>query len=348
MSKAKETARPSNLSEERVQDSSDEEPSSVTKSTPKQKPQSKVSKKPKQKSPTSESEEGSTDASSESDGSDESEDESDSSSTSGQQKRTAPSTTESPRKKPKTAPTSAAVHIAPKAFKPPQGYEPVAVSAPDYASEVGTLFDDLSSKQIWHISIPDSVSIDSIKELDIKAATGGEPILSKDGVKYNLKSLESKEEVVFLPQGKTMRYQQNSKRVDQSFVLQEMSGAPKSKKDASSVFTATDIGKPKPVRQQPGGLKMRYVPYGAPALPETPEDEDEDVEMKDTLDIPAELEPKSSQSTSKKSKHGSQDAVNGKTPEKKKKKKDAHTADQQASPEKKKKKRRHLVDENVL
>ncbi|KAL2441885.1 hypothetical protein ABEF95_016793 [Exophiala dermatitidis] len=348
MAKVKETARPSNLSEERVQDSSDEEPSSVTKSTPRQKPQAKVSKKPKQKSPTPESEEGSTDASSDSDTSDESEDESDSSSTSSQQKRTATSIMESPKKKPKTAPTSAAVQIAPKAFKPPQGYEPVAVSASDYASEVGTLFDDLSSKQIWHISIPDSVSIDSIRELDIKAATAGEPVLSKDGVNYNLKSMESKDEVVFLPQGKTMRYQQHAKRVEQSFVLQEMSDAQKSKKDASSIFTATDTGKPKPVRQQPDGLKMRYVPYGAPALPESPEIEDEDIEMKDTLDLPAELEPTSSQSTTKKSKHSSQDAVNGKTPEKKKKKKDVQDANEQASPEKKKKKRRHLVDENVL
>ncbi|EXJ94785.1 hypothetical protein A1O1_03183 [Capronia coronata CBS 617.96] len=343
MAKKKDMVRQSNLSQEKVQDSSDED-GSVGQVTPKakQSPASQKTKsvqKPlkgsKSKPPSPESEEESTDESSEVEsGQDDSDSESATSSASSQ-KRTAPATADSqPRKKTKTAKTSSTVQIAPKPFKAPAGYAPVVVSASDYASEVGSLFGDLSAKQIWHISVPDGVSIDSIKELDIEAAIKGAPILSKNGIDYNLRSVHTKNEVVLLPQGTKMNYRQSAKRVERVLHLQEMSTT-ESKDETPLLFTATGSGNPKPVRKQPEGLKMRYVPYGAPPIQEPAEGEDEDVEMRDTLDMPPELEQTHSQTTFKKSKKSKRDGADGTSPEKK-----SRVEDGQASSEKKKKKRK--------
>ncbi|EXJ88845.1 hypothetical protein A1O3_01909 [Capronia epimyces CBS 606.96] len=359
MARTKETAGQSHLSQERVQDSSDEDnspPEKVT-STRKQKPQpsgsavQKTSKKSKPKSPSpspspsAASEQESTDESSESEtGQDDSDDDSTTTSASSQ-KRTAPAAEESlPKKKSKTTTSSAVhVHIAPKPFKAPPGYGPVIVSASDYTSEMGTLFDDLSAKQIWHISVPDSVSIESIKELDIEAAMKGEPIVSRDGIDYSMHAVESQNQVVLLPNGAKMSYRQSAKRVEHSYLLQETTTIPKSKTEASLVFAATKSGESKPIRKQPEGLKMRYVPYGAPAIQEAAEDAD--VEMRDSLDIPPELEPKpttmSPQTTSKKTKKKpKQGQADEKSPKKK-----LREADGPVSHEKKKKKKRRLVDE---
>jgi hypothetical protein len=353
MAKSKETARQSNLSQERVQDSSDEGESPVKQVTPNKKAKSsapqeakssqKSSKKSKQKSPTPETTEESTAESSEAESEQEdSGSESDTSSASSQ-KRTAPAPAESqPRKKSKMTSTSAAVQIAPKPFKAPSGYEPIVLSASDYASEMGAIFDDLSGKQIWHISVPDGVSIESIKELDIAATIQGQPILSKNGINYNLHSVDAQDEVVLLPQGSKLSYKQTTKKVERIFHLQEMSTNTntKSTEEPSLVFTATGSGAAKPVRKQPEGLKMRYVPWGAPPIQEP--SEDEDVEMKDTLDLRPELEPVSPPATSKKSKK-SKESADGKSPEKK-----SRAKDDQGSVEKKKKKKRRLVDEDVL
>lgn len=356
MAKPKETSRPSNLSQERVQDSSDEDVSPVEKtSLSKKKAQpsasqetksvKKTPKSSKQNSATPESEEESTNESEEVENGQEDSDNksvtSSASSSASSQKRTAPTTRDSlPRKKSKTT-TSSAVQIAPKPFKAPSGYEPVIVSASDYASEMGPLFDDLSAKQVWHISVPDGVSIESIKELDIEAAMKGEPILSKDGIDYNMHVVDSKNEAVLLPQGSKMHYRQIAKRVDRSFHLQEMSSKPKAKDTTPLIFTATNSGNPKPVRKQPEGLKMRYTPWGAPAIQEP--SEHEDVEMRDTLDIPPELEQTTPNTSSKKSKKYNRKSIDGKSPEK-----EIRSADGHGSAEKKKKKKRRLVDEDVL
>ncbi|KAK4946337.1 hypothetical protein LTR10_014535 [Elasticomyces elasticus] len=307
MAKTKEASRPSQLSQERVQDSSDENESQPAES---------------------ESESGSTQDSSSD------EDDKDSAQANGQDDSDA---TQTSRKKAKTV--SQTVQIAAKPYKAPSGYEPVTVTASDYAADTATLFENLTGKQIWHISVPDTVSIDSIKELDIQAVLKGEPIVSKNGVDYNMQPVPPRNETVLLPPGTKSNYKQCATKIERSFHLREMIKKSKSQEQTPVIFTATATGKPKVVRKQPEGLKMRYTPYGAPPLQE----DAEDVEMDDAFQIPPEVPEPSPKKKSKRSKETKQDSSSGKTPES-----TTLVPDSQASIEKEKKKKRRLVDADVL
>lgn len=358
MAKAKVASRPSNLSTERIQDSSDEDESQVQRQTPKSK--SKISavkassnvqssaKKTKRKSPTPEvdasspSDEEESEASGtdedEEDESDESDDNSEPSSRSKQKRPSPVPQSTASRKKVKTTP-AATVKIPAHPFKAPKGYESMTLSVSDYASDM-SLFDNLSDKQIWHISVPDSVSINSIKELDIEAVLKGRPILSKNGVEYNMQPLPSRKEVIFLPHGPEVKYRPSARAIDRSFHMREVSIRPELGDDTSLIFTATEIGKPKEIRKQPEGLRTRYVPYGAPTVQAGPED----VEMDDAFEVPADVAATLS-SPARSRVNG--DKGHEKNPEKKKKKKQQNSGDD-ASTEKKKKRKRMLVDEEAL
>jgi hypothetical protein len=248
-------------------------------------------------------------------------------------------TAPTPRKKAKTT-TSRSLQIAPKPFAAPKGYEAVVVEASDYASEMSSLFDNLTDKQIWHISAPDAVSINAIKELDIQAALRGESILSQNGVNYNMQPMPASKDVFLLPEGTKSTYVPNGTNITRRFNLRETSGKPKSKEQTPVIFTATKEGADKSIRQQPHGLKMRYYPYGVTAIPE------DDVDMADTFQMPEDVESSSPKDRSKTT-NGEVEPqeVNSRTPEKKKKKK---TKDANAgSSEKKKKKKKTLVDEGI-
>jgi len=320
MAKKKEIAKQSNLSEEVVHDSSDEDEPQIAEVESESESESTT--------PTSNTEDDSE--SSDDSGRDDSESESSASSVPSK-KRHSESIPETPLKRAKRT-TSSTVRIAPKPFKAPTGYEPVTLSTSDHASDSATLFDDLTGKQIWHISVPDSVSIESIAKLDIQAALRGEKIHSKDGVDYNMQYISSTNETVLLPEGPKSTYKQAA-RIERSFRMQEMTTKPDVQDDDATqmplVFTATQTGKPKVVREQPQGLKMRYFPYGAPPATE----QLEDVEMTDTFQVPEGVLEPSPKKKSKKSKRASQGSMNGESPHKSKE------ATGEVSNEKKKKKK---------
>ncbi|OQV01033.1 hypothetical protein CLAIMM_06450 [Cladophialophora immunda] len=382
MGMAVEAARKSVLSNERIYDSSDEDESepSSEQEIPNQKSKSSqlktpngiktTSRKTSRNLPSSdgttpttasdndtdedkdEEQEGSQKPSSEVEDEDEEEaDDSDresalSSNSSSSRKRPSPRSPETPSSKRVKTTTRDQVSIPPKPFRPPKGYEPLTWSASDYASDMD-LFDDLSNKQIWHISVPSSVSIDSIKELDIEAVLRGQPILSRNGVDYGMNSLPSKDEVILLPRGSDGKYQQCSAKIERSFHMRELDTTKsKSQPKATTpvVFTATQTGAPKQIRKQPEGLKMRYVPYG---VSPSQGSQEEDVEMRDTLRIPPDVDDQTSsspaQSRKARPKQTNGERGNEKSPEKK-----LRGADTPASSEKKKKKKRRLVDEQVL
>jgi hypothetical protein len=370
MAKSKQASQPSHLSEERIYDSSDSEnnqdsdvessPTSKPKKLPlretnKSKSSSKLlSKQKKSVPPPSDTTSSDEEESSESQGNaDEHEDEETGSqeSSSESSKRKSPSREpERPaRKKSKSTATAttSTVQIAPRAFKAPQGYEPVILSASDFASEGASLFENLQGKQVWHISAPDSVPLDVIKELDIQAALQGKAILAKDGINYNMHPTHLSNDVLLLPGGKHSTYEQSEQRIAKSFHLRQMNSTPTHKTqddiETALIFTAMEEGKARKPREQPGGLKMRYTPFGAPSAPQNATGQDgEDVEMTTeptAFKVPDEIVGE--RSSGKQSTNEAAETPRGEKRGKKDRDQDRDTG----SNIKKKKKNRRLVDE---
>ncbi|RVX75363.1 hypothetical protein B0A52_00716 [Exophiala mesophila] len=374
MAKSKVQARPSQLSNERIMDSSDEENDMVqghgtAKKTKRSKPSANSPKtngvglktnKSKRKSPTPESttsdavssssplveDEAQESSGAESDDGSDSEGDSSSatSSTSSANKRKSrPEPQTASRKKTKPN-TSSKVRIAPVPYKAPSGYESFALSASDYASQSTSLFENLSGKQIWHISAPASLSLQSITELDIQAALQGRSILTKNGIDYNMHPTPLQHEILLLPAGQDSTYEQTEVGVTRTFDLREMSMIPRAKaKDkaqsstASIVFTATKEGTTGQPRKQPEGLRQRYIPFGAQVG-----NLDQAIgKSRTTFQMPDEImsEGPANKATTSSPKKMKTDG--GDTPKKQKKDKS------QASPEKKKKRRR-IVDEEMV
>ncbi|KAK6364521.1 hypothetical protein LTS17_012144 [Exophiala oligosperma] len=348
----KEAARQSNLSQEIVHDSSDEEEQETPQPQPKKKTKTASQPNLASHSTTTTSnddddedteESSSSQSSAEEDGSDAESTSNSSSSSSRSKKRSSDTIPETPVKKARKTATSSNVRIAPKAYKPPTGYEALTLSASDYTSEVTGLLDNLDGKQVWHISVPDFVSIESVKSFDMQAVMRGESILSKDGVSYNLHSMPSAHgyETLLMPHGTKSTYKRAA-IIERNFQLREMGDhaidtSNQKSKASTNGETATkdqapETGKPKAIRQQPQGLKMRYFPYGSSATRQ--ESADEDVEMTNTFQVPDEIpEPTPKKKSKKSSKNESQRSMDG---------------ENGTNPEKKKKKKHKLVDADVL
>lgn len=369
MAKSKQTSRPDHLSQEKVYDSSGSEnnqesdiessPSSKPKKLPlRESRQSKSSAKLSSKrgkavstSPdtTSEDDEDSSD-SEEDDNEDEETGRQESSSESSKRKSAAKMAEEPARKKSKSRPTTTStVQIAPKPFKAPHGYEPVILSASDFASDSASLFENLQGKQIWHISAPDSVSIETIKKLDIQAALQGQPILTRDGVDYNMYPTLASNDVLLLPGGKDSIYEQSEMTIARSFHLRQMTSKPtqKTKDDEETplIFTATAEGKAPTPRKKLETFKMRYTPFGVPPAPLVADDEDDgDVEMSTesaTFKVPDEIVGERSSGKQSTNEEAESPMQHGEKRGKKSRDKDRGTG----SHEKKRKKDRRIVDE---
>lgn len=71
----------------------------------------------------------------------------------------------------------------PASFKPPTGFTAASI---DDSRKSSHLFDDskLEGKQIWYITAPATVSIDTIKDMSLRGAKSGNVVLSHNGVEY--------------------------------------------------------------------------------------------------------------------------------------------------------------------
>ena len=372
MAKSTQPSKPSQLSEEKVYDSSDSEDNSNSKTRPR--PNSKTKKLPLRETDKRKSTKGSTaaqtkspaepsDTPSEVDGDsveseDDDDDDEEGSETDSQESSSESSNRKSPagtagqpsRKKPKATPnTTSSIQIAAKSFNAPRGYEPLILSASGFASESTSLLQNLQGKQIWHISAPDTVNINAIKELDIQAALSGQAILSKGGIDYNMQPSFAPNDVLLLPQGSDSTYEQSEIRISRSFHLRQMSDKPqqrtKGQAETPLIFTAVEGGQETIPRTQPGDLKMRYTPFGATPLAGNDDDE-QDVEMSTEIDAATFKVPEDivgEQSSGKQATHGDAESMHrGEKRDKRGREKDKVTG----SGEKKKKKKRRLVDED--
>ncbi|CAD6455188.1 2a744ecb-b7f9-4ff3-bf45-b479611c3a5f [Sclerotinia trifoliorum] len=211
-------------------------------------------------------------------------------------------------------------------FKPPPGFEKTSSKNSSITSQ---LFNksNLEGKEIWYITAPASVPINSVKEISLQDAKLGKAVFSHDDNDYGFINdpLEDKTYTkILIPSNPKDGYSIERKPVDQIYHMQQVVNI--SKENSSQ---ATVLAK-RPVRQQPKGLKARFQPIGfasAPGIIGSDEDESDseerapkfqkiamsedeisDVEMEDA---PPSLNPakKSKSDKSKKSQKDSQESA---------------------------------------
>ena len=114
----------------------------------------------------------------------------------------------------------------PVPYKPPPGFEIARI--PDISSPVLAAFEpaSLQGKQIWQISVPSSIPVETITTIPSNSMTNGSPILTHNGIQYNL-SLQregvSQSEMILLPDAdKNMYVPLKGTRISRSLRIQEV------------------------------------------------------------------------------------------------------------------------------
>lgn len=126
--------------------------------------------------------------------------------------------------------------------------------------------DSVRTKQLWHIIVPSSVPVDSLREISSQSIQSGSAILTHDGADYGLISEvqdQSAKKTLLLPYAEANEYKSIEVRLSKTLSLQQL--IPDRRHGSSSIkagFTNVKSKYAKPVRQQPEGLKMRYHPFG--------------------------------------------------------------------------------------
>ena len=158
----------------------------------------------------------------------------------------------------------------PSPFQPPKGFEISAVPS-QKSSRVSELFaqSNLRGKQVWHITVPASVSITSINEVSLHDIQNGTSVLSHESANYGFISGEDvkreNKQSLLLPSFQANDYRPANVSITKTLHLQQLMSLPnRAQEPPSDSNTAqqrpeTHVEVP---RQQPQGLKMRYHPFG--------------------------------------------------------------------------------------
>ncbi|EHL02774.1 hypothetical protein M7I_1293 [Glarea lozoyensis 74030] len=155
---------------------------------------------------------------------------------------------------------------APVKYTPPTGFEKTTVK------DVGAVSDafkksNLGGKQIWYFTAPASVPISSIENISLLDVKNGDTVYSKDGADYGFaKSSENDPEqnsgtILMIPSSTSEGYKTVSRPIDQVLHLRRIVSLP-GVNDSGSASSKATVPAKKPVRQQPKGLKMRFLPIG--------------------------------------------------------------------------------------
>lgn len=156
-------------------------------------------------------------------------------------------------------------------FEPPTGFEPTSISLHP-ASKVSEILapSNLRGKQIWHVTVPQSVPISLVKEVSTQNIGNGVSILEYHGAEYGLVPESDVEQcssrALLLPSTQTNNYQPSKTNIIKTLHLQQIvslpSHAPEPAVNPNHTASAADSYKKTP-RPQPEGLRMRYHPFGA-------------------------------------------------------------------------------------
>ncbi|KAL2363031.1 hypothetical protein RJZ56_004062 [Blastomyces dermatitidis] len=148
-------------------------------------------------------------------------------------------------------------------FKAPEGFKLMSTSTPR-SSDVSKVFSDLRGKQIWHITAPASVPMNSIQELALDAVATGGSILTHQGVNYKLREDQigaEKYKSLLLPDEKGNAYHRSHANVMQTFHLEQIVDLANGATHSEQSVRISELTKPK--HEQPRHLKMRYKPIGS-------------------------------------------------------------------------------------
>lgn len=127
---------------------------------------------------------------------------------------------------------------------------------------------NLEGKQVWYFTAPASLPITVLKdmEIDLAKATAGGALLNLQSGSYglDLEPFATNTQIqLLIPSKGTNEYKTLNHRIDSTVHLRRVAefGA-----GSSVSSTATDhyIRQPKPIKEQPVGLKARYTPIGVP------------------------------------------------------------------------------------
>ena len=140
------------------------------------------------------------------------------------------------------------------------------------------LFDqDLTGKELWHITAHASVPVKSIRDFSIKSVMAGNTIRSRDGVE--LKLTQSKRHAsaptgLLLPRCRKHDFRCLPASINRTFHLQQADAIPETiargqqrpqrQTTIGEGAPSKAVGALKPRRAQPEGLQLRYVPFGVP------------------------------------------------------------------------------------
>ena len=156
-------------------------------------------------------------------------------------------------------------------YEPPDGFEPTTISFHPASTLSETLApSNLQGKQIWHITVPESVPISSIKEVPSHSIGNGASILEHHGAEYGLvpeSDIDQRSNrALLLPSIRTNNYQPLKTNILKTLHLQQIVSLPRPAARPASprnrLASPSDSYRKTP-RQQPEGLRMRYRPFGA-------------------------------------------------------------------------------------
>jgi hypothetical protein len=158
-----------------------------------------------------------------------------------------------------------------KQYEPPSGFVRRSAVVAESSSDVFNLLtNDLTGKQIWHISAPADVSLESLKAFSIQAALNEKPVLNSDGKSYCFTKGPSTAKFLLTPNETQDEYVPSKTAISRTFHLREMVNPPVKGRGAEAnrstpiyfEFQLDDKLPQRTKRIQPEGLRMRYKPFG--------------------------------------------------------------------------------------
>ncbi|KAF7505527.1 hypothetical protein GJ744_000689 [Endocarpon pusillum] len=171
----------------------------------------------------------------------------------------------------------APVAIPAKLFRPPHGFEelpPYALNSTTEGSEA--VSGDLTGKQVWHITAPASIPLNSLEDFDVDVVRSGRPILTYDSRQYGLAFGAKDSQHLLLP-GKVggSSYKRSRVHISKFYHLREIPNHSQSTSSKAiqstedTVFFAKEQPLARTPREQPKMLRMRYKPFGTDDSPST-------------------------------------------------------------------------------